>query len=89
MNCHKTSCPAAFTDESEHVQGFGCLPSLWDIVQLRIKQNKTWECHSSPGKPCIGAIKYMKERQIECTVIEPLLTLKHDWEKLVNENKPN
>ncbi|MGZ8924365.1 MAG: hypothetical protein ACXW2E_00645 [Nitrososphaeraceae archaeon] len=73
-------CPFAFTNKSEYVQGLGCLPSPYDIIQMRTVHGKTWACHSDPTSPCIGAIDYMKEHNMPYKVIDPeLLTEASDW----------
>lgn len=75
------TCPFAFTDASEQAQGYGCLPTQFDIVIMRRDYGKTWACHSDHSKPCIGAIRFMQERGIECKVIDPeLLTEKSAWD---------
>lgn len=79
-NCHETSCPFAYTDESEKIQNYGCLPTPKDILQMRILHNKTWACHSNPKIPCKGAITTLKERKLEYKVIDKeLLTEESQW----------
>lgn len=73
-------CPMAFTENSEVAQGYGCLPSPYEITQMRIKHGKTWACHSEPTAPCVGAIKYMKEKGLPHTIIDPMLVTEAvDW----------
>jgi hypothetical protein len=82
--CEEDCCPFAFTEQSEMAQGYGCLPNRFEIQQMRIKHGKTWACHSDKKKPCVGAIKYMQEKGIECKVIdENLVTDEDDWSKYV------
>jgi len=67
--CSTTSCPFAFnSDESEIAQC--CLPSPMEIVNMRVKHGKTWACHSVPDKPCIGAIRYLKSKGLDYSVID-------------------
>lgn len=76
------SCPFSFSDESEIVQGYGCIPTPYDIIQMRQKHGKTWACHSNPDKPCLGALNYMKQKQLPYKVIDTkLITLDDNWEK--------
>lgn len=75
----KGACPFSFTDESEQVQNYGCLPTPYQIVQMR-ERGKTWACHSDIHKPCLGAINYLKEKGLDFTVIDTeLITEKDDW----------
>lgn len=74
------ACPFSFTFKSEEVQNYGCLPSPYDIIQMRTEHGKTWACHSNTTKPCLGALKYMKEQNIDCSVIDKeLVTDECDW----------
>lgn len=76
------TCPFAFAEASDQVQNFGCLPTPQDIVRMRINHGKTWACHDEPTKPCIGAIRFLKENNLPHKVIDiELVTEKHDWSK--------
>jgi hypothetical protein len=78
------ACPFSFTEESEIVQNYGCLPTPYQIIHMRTEHGKTWACHSNPTKPCLGALKYMQEEGIECHVIDPeLQTEKTRWDLYV------
>ena len=81
------ACPFAFTEESERAQNYGCLPAPIDIVEMRVKHGKTWACHAAHSKPCKGALKFMRERQIECKVIDTdLVTDEDDWSSYVSDD---
>jgi hypothetical protein len=78
--CAETSCPFAFTEISETIQNYGCLPEPQDIVRMRVVHGKTWACHSNPELPCIGAIQHLRDNGLPYNVIDPvLLTEKSDW----------
>ncbi len=64
-NCSKTACPFAHTDESETIQNYGCLPTPYEIIGMQLIKGKTWACHSDPTKPCLGALKRLKELDIK------------------------
>lgn len=75
------TCPFAFTEASEQVQNYGCLPEPWDIRNMRVHYGKTWACHGDESKPCIGGLKFLKERGEPFKVIDAkLLTLNDNWE---------
>lgn len=63
-----THCPFAFTDESDYVQGLGCLPSPWDIIQMKRKSGHNWACHSNEKTICNGFVEHidwMKENSFQ------------------------
>lgn len=87
MNTHKCSteggCPFAYTEESEKIQNYGCLPSAMDIIKMR-ENGKTWACHSDTTKPCAGAINWLKKHNKEFKVIDnKLITEEDDWTKII------
>jgi hypothetical protein len=69
----ESSCPFAFTDNSEQAQGYGCLPSPAEIIRMRVEHGRTWACHSEPTKPCAGAIRALRARGLPHHVIDPVL----------------
>lgn len=74
------SCPFAPTEESAIAQNYGCLPTPIQIAAMRVENGKTWACHSDPSKPCLGALKWLKERNLPYKVIETqLITEDDDW----------
>ena len=78
--CSVTTCPFAFTHESEQAQNYGCLPSPYDIIKMRTEHGKTWACHSIPTKPCIGAIRYLKNNGLPYHVVDKcLITESDNW----------
>ena len=77
-DCKNTTCPFAFTEASEVVQNFGCLPSPIDILAMRVAHGKTWACHSDPTKPCAGGLHYLKLIDQDARIINtPLITEKN------------
>lgn len=80
--CSTTSCPFAYTDESETIQNYGCLPTPQEIMNMRINHGKTWACHSNPTQPCVGAIQTLKQKGLDYKVIDSaLLTESDNWDK--------
>ena len=78
--CFEDSCPFAFTNESEKIQNYGCLPTPMDIIKMRTNHGKTWACHSNPEKPCLGALNYLKKENLPFKIVDPkLITENDDW----------
>lgn len=48
-------CPFNYTEETEIIQNYGCLPTSKDIVQLK-KNNADWKCHSKEHV-CMGLVE--------------------------------
>jgi len=83
--CTEGACPFAYTEESEQVQNYGCLPTPIDIVNMKVNHDKTWACHSNPTKPCMGALKYFEKNDIPTTVNGELLTEDSDWHLFIDK----
>lgn len=63
MSCE--ACPFAFTDHSEQVQNYGCLPTPADILRMKAVDNINWECHARAGRLCAGFAVECAERSID------------------------
>ncbi|GAA4878959.1 hypothetical protein GCM10023310_68820 [Paenibacillus vulneris] len=61
MGCNH--CPFAFTDASEEFQNYGCLPSPWDIIQMKRKSGHNWACHENENKLCQGLKDHVQYHQ--------------------------
>jgi hypothetical protein len=73
-------CPFSFTDESEQIQNYGCLPTPLEIVHMRQAHGKTWACHSDNTKPCLGALKFQRSLGVDSTVVDSnLVTEDSNW----------
>ena len=67
MSCNTkidSACPFSFTEQSEYVQNLGCLPTPYEIRNMRVVHGKTWACHENPSKPCTGAINWLKSNDL-------------------------
>lgn len=81
-----SACPFAWTEQSEICSNYGCLPSVLDVITMRVEHNKTWACHDDPSVPCVGAIRELKRRGLPYKVVDPdLLTEQSDWHLYVQQ----
>jgi len=53
-------CPFAFTNASEEVQNYGCLPSPYEIIQMKRNTGHNWACHSNENSICMGFADHVK-----------------------------
>jgi len=80
-------CPFAFTEESEKIQNYGCLPTPMEIVHMRQSHGKTWACHSDNTKPCMGALRFQRKLGMCAAVVDSdLITEESNWH-LINGSK--
>jgi len=59
--CEDTCCPFAFTDISERVQNYGCLPTPGEFIRIKEETGHNLSCHDDATKVCIGFARHMKE----------------------------
>lgn len=80
-------CPFDFFSElSEQIQNYGCLPTPDDIITMRQSHGKTWACHSDLTTPCVGAIQHQASKGLKFKVIDPnLVTSEGEWHLYVHD----
>lgn len=84
QKCSNTTCPFAYTFESETIQNYGCLPTPPQIVYMRTEYGKTWACHSNPTVPCVGGIAELKRKNLPHSTLE-LITEDDPWHLYIPE----
>ena len=61
------SCPFSGSYEAEEGINLGCLPSVYEIFQLKREQDVNWTCHYDEKKPCAGYVETAKDYNIDIT----------------------
>jgi hypothetical protein len=56
-------CPCTYTNESEIISNYGCLPDGIDLVRMYLENKGHWKCHSKDRK-CGGLTHVLKENKI-------------------------
>lgn len=73
------ACPFAFTDESEYIQGLGCLPEPYDIKEMKEKSGHNWSCHEDSTKLCTGFAIHATKYWPHLNIKEGGLISYEDW----------
>lgn len=55
------ACPFADTPEAIQAENLGCLPTRWDVGQMKRDHNINWVCHADEAKLCAGFIDWCRE----------------------------
>ena len=51
--------------KSDYAFNMGCLPSVSEIIDIKLKTNENWSCHSDTNKICKGFAQYCKENNMD------------------------
>lgn len=64
-----TACPFndGVTEEATEAQNLGCLPSSWDIMEMKRKSGHNWACHDDESRICTGFCHRAKEEGLSVT----------------------
>jgi hypothetical protein len=56
-------CPCTYTEESEIISNYGCLPDWNNLVEYYLNNKGIWKCHSK-DRVCGGLIEILKSNDI-------------------------
>lgn len=55
------TCPFSCNEHAEQAQNYGCLPSPFQIIEMKRKSGHNWACHSNENVLCGGFAKFIKD----------------------------
>lgn len=58
-------CPFNHTEAAVNAYNWGCLPSVFDVFELKRNHNANWQCHEGNGKICAGYVQMAKEEGVD------------------------
>lgn len=56
-------CPCTYTNESEIISNYGCLPDAHMLIQMYLEGKGIWKCHSK-NRMCGGLLSVLKSNKI-------------------------
>ncbi len=61
------SCPFndGYTHSASEAQNLGCLPSPYDIIQMKKASGQNWACHDDESKVCAGLCHSAKDQGLD------------------------
>ena len=59
------ACPFNCNEISEQAQNYGCLPSLYEIMNIKREHGYNWECHDGTGVVCGGFVAFARDLNID------------------------
>ena len=68
MSCKNdcTACPFNIGHpDCDDAYNLGCLPSVGEVIDLKISTGKNWACHSKTNQICAGLVGFVKENKLE------------------------
>jgi hypothetical protein len=75
-----TTCPFSWSEEAQIAQAIGCLPSPYDIIEIKRTTNENWACHSNCKRICQGLVQANDERKLGLDLTQG--PLHHDFESV-------
>ena len=60
-NSNCTACPFSTSEEAEQTQNWGCLPSPFEILEMKRTADKNWPCHEDETRICAGFVSRCRE----------------------------
>lgn len=66
MSCKTCSaCPFSLSEEAEQGVNYGCLPSVFEIMEIKKETGLNWACHDDETKICSGYVEYAAKKGLD------------------------
>lgn len=62
------TCPFGGSDEAENAINLGCVPSLFEVLEIKRNTGHNWGCHGAADdetKPCAGFVGACRELNLD------------------------
>lgn len=73
------TCPFSYNDDADQAQNYGCLPTRYDIIEMKEKSGHNWACHSDETVLCGGFARHLVEERLDLDVKVGGLISYEDW----------
>lgn len=73
------TCPFSYNDKSDYAQNTGCLPSSYEIIEMKRSTGHNWSCHGDSTVLCGGFVKRVREKHPDLNLSEGSLISFDEW----------
>lgn len=73
------TCPFSCNAEAEQVQNYGCLPTPFNIIDMKAKSGHNWSCHHDANVLCGGFASFIKTERPDLDIHKGNLISYETW----------
>jgi len=73
------TCPFSSNEHAEQAQNYGCLPTPFEIIQMKVKSGHNWACHENEKVLCGGFASFIKTERPDLDIQEGKLISYDTW----------
>lgn len=59
------ACPFSCSETAEYAKGLGCLPEIYEVMNIKREFNLNWACHDDTSKICAGFVAMAKDINLD------------------------